>query len=52
MKTTSHKNYQNLTTDSRLNPRDIEFKEGGIGFAYTLLWRFLTAEELVFAEQQ
>ena len=28
---------------------DIEYKEGAIGFPYTLLWRFWTAEELVFA---
>ena len=26
----------------------IEEKEGAIGFPYTLLWRFWTAEELVF----
>ena len=28
---------------------DIEYKEGAIGFPYTLLWRFWTAKELVFA---
>ena len=28
---------------------DIEYKEGAIGFPYTLLWRFWTAEELDFA---
>ena len=30
-------------------PRRIEYKEGAIGFPYTLPWRFWTAEELVFA---
>ena len=29
------------------NQGDIEYKEGGIGFPYNLLWRFWTAEELV-----
>ena len=27
----------------------IEYKEGAIGFSYTLLWRFWTAKELIFA---
>ena len=36
-----------VTLDSQ--PRRIEYKEGAIGFAYTLMWRFWTAEELFFA---
>ena len=31
---------------------DIVYKEGTIGFPNTLLWRFWTAKELVFAYQQ
>ena len=35
--------------EGKINQGDIEYKEGAIGFPYTLLWRFWTSEELVSA---